>query len=225
MKQQVNLYLEEFRPKHVVLPAKKMLSILVAFSVFLVVINIALLGLQLLNEDKLEMLTSELITLKNDNSKMQSKLGGMVVGEDLKMSVAQSARQLKARQRILTWVEESNSEKRVNFSALLEGLGRQQLSGLWFSAIEINAGGRSLSLHGNTLDPELMPILLEKLNSEPAFVGREFKKVLMEKDPDLKGVMNFVLTTETPAGPVYGEQAAIGFAVDQKVLGRGKKSG
>ena len=194
MKQQINLYQKEFYIKHVRLPAKQLFTILLVVSSLLFLVSGGLFVTEQLNKKKLMAMTNELNSLKNNNSAMQSRIDNMVVDSNLRIVVTDASKQLQARQRIMEWVEQSSNEGKVNFSELLEGFGRQHVSGLWLSSIEINTGGHSLNLKGSALNPKLMPELLAKLNNEPAFVGREFNKIIMQEDEESVGVMRFFLT-------------------------------
>lgn len=63
----------------------------------------------------------------------------------------------------------------ARFSTYLEALGRQRLDALWLDLILIDAGGAELALRGRTRDPALLPGYLQRLGTESAFSGREFR--------------------------------------------------
>jgi hypothetical protein len=67
------------------------------------------------------------------------------------------------------------------FSAYFGGLARNTLDGLWFNNVAVSAGGEEMLLKGRTLEPELVPRLLQTLAGEQAFAGRSFRKVTFER--------------------------------------------
>lgn len=67
------------------------------------------------------------------------------------------------------------------FSTFFGGLARNTLDGLWFSNVEVAGGGSDLLLKGQTIEPALVPRLLQTLATEKAFEGRTFRKVTFER--------------------------------------------
>lgn len=198
MKQQINLYQEQFREKPVVLPARQMLLIAAGVLVGMTVISAALAWSNQQTAGRHAELSSRTETMKQANDRMQAKLAGQAVDLALAQGVADAARQLQARQKIMQWMEKSQENLAVPFSALLEGLSRQHVEGLWLTYIGIENGGQDLHLQGSSLDPKLVPDFLGRLKNESAYTGREFRKVMMLADENDPGVLNFVLTTDKP---------------------------
>ncbi len=81
------------------------------------------------------------------------------------------------------------------FSPYLIGLARQRVEGMWLTGININAGGAELELFGSTLAPDLVPAFLQQLSKEPAFTGREFKTLSLERAETGTAKLNFTLRT------------------------------
>lgn len=80
------------------------------------------------------------------------------------------------------------------FSEVFVGLARNRVDGLWLNRVGLAAGGTEMWLRGQTLEPALVPKLLQTLSGEPAFAGRTFRKVTFERqgrDPD--AVVDFEL--------------------------------
>lgn len=204
MKQQINLYQAEFHPKQVRLPARQVLTISITAITFMFLINGVLFGENHYLNTKVESLTQRLQRVTANNTVLQNKVDEQKVDDDLQLAVVEAGKQLRARQKIMLWVDQSSKDNKVYFSSLLEGLSRQHVPGLWLSSVDIEEGGQVLNLQGNTLNPKLMPELLAKLNSEPAFVGREFKKALLKEDDQYRGVSQFVLTTQNKSDKQKG---------------------
>ena len=72
------------------------------------------------------------------------------------------------------------------YSAYFRGLAESTLQGLWLKQLVISHGGQSLNLTGETLQPELLPRLLQTLSSQKVFKGHNFNNVLMSREQDEK---------------------------------------
>jgi hypothetical protein len=198
MKQQINLYLDRFHIKRVVLPAKTIYASLGLVLILLIATSVVL-QFTAYNMHKVQIdLARQQQSLVTGNETLRVSTANRQVSDELQKAVAEANRNLLAKTRMLDWVKTSQSEQRIPFSALLEGLGRQHINGLWLSEVSIDQKGGAMRLQGNALEAKLVPIFLAALKQEQAFTGTEFKKIKIDKqDPD-DSVMRFLLTTEQP---------------------------
>lgn len=81
------------------------------------------------------------------------------------------------------------------FSGYFEGLARQTAPGLWFTLIQIGDGGTHLAMEGNTLTPERVPGLLQKLEAEEAFAGKSFQVMQLRRQDEVSDSLSFNLST------------------------------
>lgn len=70
------------------------------------------------------------------------------------------------------------------YSAYFRGLAVSTLQGLWLKQLAISHGGQRLNLSGETLEPELLPRLLQTLSSQKVFKGHNFNNVQMSREQD-----------------------------------------
>lgn len=70
------------------------------------------------------------------------------------------------------------------YSAYFRGLAESTLQGLWLKQLAISHGGQNLNLSGETLQPELLPRLLQTLSSQEVFKGQNFNNVLMSREQE-----------------------------------------
>ncbi|MFO0691016.1 MAG: PilN domain-containing protein [Myxococcota bacterium] len=85
-----------------------------------------------------------------------------------------------------------------SFSSLLTGLARQDLEGVWLERIELSESGEALSLTGRTLAADDVPNLLRRLRDEPAFAGRKFGSLSIERTPEPAAGLRFHVATRGP---------------------------
>jgi MSHA biogenesis protein MshI len=199
MKQQINLYQAEFRQPEIALSAD---HIFMGAGGLLLLMVLGSAGLALSNmfaDHRLAALKVEVETLKQGNTQIDSQLQGRAVDQTLAGSAANAARQLQSRQDILQLVQRSEQRKdTVHFSELLAGLARQHVSGMWLTRIDISASGQEMHLEGSTLNAKLVPEFVGKLGQEPVYAGREFRKVMIQRNVKDASLLDFVLTTGDP---------------------------
>lgn len=197
MKQQINLYQERFRARRVVLPARTIAVAELVTLVAVIMISVLIQWSVHHTEATRTRLSAERESLQQRTAQLRQAVDRQSIDKQLETRVNEANKELMARTQVLEWVAESQERNSVTFSALLEGPGRRHVSGLWLSRIKIGQAGSALQLTGDVLDPELVPEFLTALQQEPAYVGREFRKLILEANEDAAG-MRFLLTTMPP---------------------------
>jgi hypothetical protein len=199
VKQQINLYQAEFHEKHVELAAEQIYMLAGGLLAVLIFSSLALTFSNSSKQSQLDKLTAGAATLKQTNDSLDQQLKGRAVDLQLQTAANNAAQQMQARQDILLLVERTESAAQtVKVSELLGGLSRQHINGLWLSRIEIASAGQELHLEGNAIQPGLIPEFIGRLNKEPSYAGREFRKVVVRRSKDNPSILNFVVTTADP---------------------------
>jgi hypothetical protein len=100
------------------------------------------------------------------------------------------ASQVVAAQAALTTLQGAKDElQRADFgnarghSLYFSALARQTVSGLWLTGLSISGSGRDISIEGRALRAELVPQLIRRLASEPAFHGKSFASLDISQAP------------------------------------------
>jgi len=65
---------------------------------------------------------------------------------------------------------------RQGFAEYLQAFSRQSVNGLWLTAFNIGGGG-DLEMRGRTLNPELLPDYIQRLNRERVLAGRKIARL------------------------------------------------
>ncbi len=196
MKQEINLYQEQFHEIKKPLSAKKMLLVTASFLLAVGIGSVSLVSVNNYYDKKYADLAHQVKNVKLANEKLRLQVESRYVDENLIRRVDDTELKMRARQNILRLVDEAKVDNEQMFSSLLEGLGRQYLSGMWLSYIEIYSRGQELNLRGSTVNPKLITKFLSNLNDEKAFSGREFKKVVLKRNKDNIEIVDFELTTD-----------------------------
>jgi hypothetical protein len=84
----------------------------------------------------------------------------------------------------LSALSRQQSTESVVFSSFFAGLARNPVEGLWFQSVSLSAGGEQVVLRGKTVDPALVPRLLQQLAEEQAFSGRTFRRANLHRSSE-----------------------------------------
>ncbi len=194
-KQQINLYQPIFRKPSVAF-SFNMLLILVLVSV------LAMAGLYGLGawqtgrlSDRLSASQVQREQLETNVTRMAEQLPKPSVNKMLESELQQLVAKRKSGFVLLNTLKSTIAANRSGFSGVFEGLARQSFPELWFTHVAITGAGDFLTLKGKSLQPELVPLLLKNLYKEPAFSGRNFQLVELERADEFSPTLDFNLMT------------------------------
>ena len=198
--QQVNLYQEMFHRERSWLNARGILIISGALASLLLLLYgqaffSAWLGVR--SVAKLELRKAE---QGQRLKELKAQVPGPAKGQVLAREIEALTQEVRVRERLYEVIVPGTGGNIEGFSSYLEGLARQRIRGVWLQTIRINEGGDDLRLVGHTLEPDGVPDLLEKLRSEPAFMGREFRRLLLERASEGSSAVRFTISTHEGAG-------------------------
>lgn len=96
--------------------------------------------------------------------------------------------ELAARREALALLKGGGIGSTHGFSAELTALARGPVPGLWLRRISLSAVGGPMSLHGDALEPDMVPRYLRALSRQPALAGARFDRLVIEMKPSAPGV-------------------------------------
>ncbi len=105
-----------------------------------------------------------------------------------------------AKQKVLAAMGGKELGNREGFTVQLEALARQRPPMVWLKTIGISDGGREFLLAGSALKPEQIPQYLQRLSTEPAFAGSEFRSFVMNRPEKGRDQVDFTLRTTPEEG-------------------------
>lgn len=118
--------------------------------------------------------------------------------------------QAKVRGEELAILQGGGIGKGRGFSDFMRAQARQHVEGLWLTGFRIADGGNEVTLEGRTLQPELVPVYIQRLKQEPVMQGLAFATLEMSRpkmDPVAKdksaavGYLEFSLRSGEPGHP------------------------
>lgn len=115
---------------------------------------------------------------------LQDELAGRQQDKRVASRLQERQNERRAREEVLAALGSGQLDAKPMFSAVLQALGRQRVEGVWLTSIEIEAGVKSVTLEGKTLDPDLLANYLRRLNSESALRGTRFAILELTREAD-----------------------------------------
>lgn len=197
MKQYINLYTDEFKPKKVIFSLTQLCLSSVALIVVLI---LASMGLTMsLEEDRREL--SETQAKADSMAKrvaaMEAEVSLTILDDTLVQANKRLNDKISARRHMIRALNSLVIEDKDSpFSSVLVALARQPSPDLWLNHIHLGLSGRTMNLQGTTLDASAVPGYLQELRNESAFIGRSFSLFQLEADEKSKGRIHFELKSE-----------------------------
>ena len=139
-------------------------------------------------------LASEQARLTKFTSELPPQQGSAQLQNDIKTAEAQ----LKARQQMADTLKYGGPiGSTEGYSDYMRAFSRQSVNGLWLTGFEIVGAGSEIAIIGRTVRPELVPVFVQRLSTEPVMKGRQFAYLRIsasQQGPD---------TTKTAGKPGY----------------------
>lgn len=182
MTQQINLFNPALLKKRDLLTAR---NVVAAWAVVLA----GLATLALLVAYRADQLAHEALDIETQLKEEQAQhaalakqLAELKPDARLAAELAQVEQFLAARREIVSVLQGGTIGRTEGFSDYMRAFARQSMSGLWLTGFNISAGGNDMEIRGRTLNAELVPGYIRRLNGEKALSGRSFASL------DMKGV-------------------------------------
>lgn len=100
---------------------------------------------------------------------------------DLQTRIQQLSAELAARERALALLQGGAVGSTKGFSPQLAALARHPIAGLWLRQITLSNLTGSVSLAGETVDPDTVPRYLHVLSTERVLAGLRFDRLVIER--------------------------------------------
>ncbi len=193
--QQINLYTQELKPKHIVLPLSQMATglslLIVVLLIFLFFYRAQVVALEAqvpAKQQGVEQIQQRVMT-------KEEQLRGMQKDESLITLNHKLSQQVEARKQLLARLGSVVTANRYPFSNLLIGLARQRVETLWLTHIQFANGGETVGLQGKAIKADAVPHYLQMLRGEALLLGRSFDLFQLTIDEDQEKILHFTLSS------------------------------
>ena len=191
--QRINLYKAELQEKEIMLSAEQLLMVL-AMVIGLIFCIYFFHWWQIIS------LRQEITAANEQQDILLQKLDGSIEelanrGEDKALLAELKALEAKKVWKEQLWasMDQLNIDNLEGFSGFLEALARQIPNNIWLNKIELDKGGSVISLAGQTVDAETIPLYLNNLHQEDKFKGKIFKELSISRSEKQPNYLDFTL--------------------------------
>jgi Tfp pilus assembly protein PilN len=198
-RQQVNLYQETAPPWRPFGSATLALAV-VAVGGCLAVIW----GYSAWQVDRLQQAVGGLQHQQQAQQAMLSALGSLPGSgggaTDLQSRIQELDAELAMRERALALLQGATVGSTSGFSAELAALARHPMPGLWLRQITLSDLTGSMSLSGETMDPDRVPRYLHALGTERSLAGMRFDRLAIQRPQTRTAIFRFHVDGTDGAG-------------------------
>ncbi|MGH1487160.1 MAG: hypothetical protein ACRBCI_13180 [Cellvibrionaceae bacterium] len=184
MRQEVNLYLSEFKPKVILLSANHAMFLLLA-SLLLMVFYSFFEYKKLLN---LKEENSSLAIYENKNSASDASDNLMekirARREYIENEIKALSENIKNKESIKIAVENNVNKNKVSFFNIFSSVGNLANEKISISTIEIYSGGEEIVIDGLSVNKESVPSYLDDLKNDKSFADTQFGLLNIKKMED-----------------------------------------
>jgi hypothetical protein len=179
MSQQINLYEAAFRQEKTAFSAAAIAGSLAAIALAFAALHFYLAsqvrGIEAVAQqsDKAVAALRGQVTLLVSQNAVQGA-GGLLAEE-----LVRSEARLKSRREILQDITTRVAADAEGYSALMTGLARRTLQGVWLTGFSVG-DDRALEIKGGVLDPKLVPAYVSSLNDEVSIRGRDVTELVLK---------------------------------------------
>lgn len=182
--QHINFYGHLVKAAQPLLPMQQQLQLLGIFALLMVFGGGALLMINKTGSSSVINLQQEQTRLALDVEVLRSKKIQQENDPVLAADISGLEQGVRFRQQLLATLGNGDQAMLMGFAGHLEGLARQTMNGMWFTDVQLSAGGRQMALAGQARKPEYVPQYLQRLSEESVFKGQHFRVFRMNVDPE-----------------------------------------
>ncbi len=200
MKQQVNLYTDDFRPRRELLSLDQLAIAAVAILVLLLGLSLYLNFALARAEERRDEVSERVSSEEQQVQDLTEELERRQEDEGLRERVDRLEQRVRDRRDLLERADEVAQATSEGFTPYLQGLSRQSEEGLWLTGIRVNLVQGRLQLRGRTLSGDRVPEYLQRLREETVFDGRRFRHFVIDRDEDHEH-LGFNVSSRRPDDP------------------------
>ncbi|MFA6985046.1 MAG: PilN domain-containing protein [Arenimonas sp.] len=179
MSQQINLFNPLFRKQKKYFSAATMLQALsLIFLGSLLVYGYAWYRMSTINQRAGQTATTHKAT-QAKLLEISAQSGPRQPSQLLTDEVARMEAKLQARRHIVGLLGTGELGNSEGFSEFFRALSRQTMNGVWITSFHVSGAQSDVAISGRALQPELVPVFLNRLKTETILAGKSFSTMEM----------------------------------------------
>ena len=143
---------------------------------------------QQLLEEQLQQSTTKLLTLQ---SRLPNPQNDALIDQEIQKS--QTLYQNLSH--IMELLSDSRQDRSQGFSSYFTAMAEQADRSVWLSRIRIDTVKTDISLEGSSFNPQSIPLLLQRLQTTPAFKGRNFARLSLQQSEKAPEQIDFSVSS------------------------------
>ena len=181
MSQQINL----FNP--IFLKQRKYFSLLTIFQALGLIVlgSLFFYGYALYQVGQLKQQSEESTRLFNPEqaplARYAAEFSPQQANQTLQAEVWRLEKELAEQTRMVDTLKSGSVGNTTGYSQYMRAFSRQVVQGLWLTGFKVTGDAAQISLSGGVLDPELLPIYIQRLGRERAMQGKSFSTLQMQQ--------------------------------------------
>lgn len=196
MKQQINLYLPEFRKVKDPLTFERLVSISLAVLAVLFLVSVYEFWRSSSLGNKLQELDAQRLALQSRTEATLEEITSRSTDAELVKTVDELEEGLSGKRVLMEFLAGREEGNTRGFSGYLRELSVFHLEGLRLTHILLDQGGESVTLEGEVLKADLVTRYLQALNSGSSFMGKSFASLSIREKEEETNVMLFKVSSE-----------------------------
>lgn len=183
--QQINLYLDEFKKPRELVTTGLMAQVMAATLGLCLVVSCAFLVREWFAVREATSAQAELERFTEESRILSSQLAERDQRAQFRQSISQAEEQLASSETVRAFLAQLQVDNFEGFSVFMKDLARARHQGLRLTQIEINGGGKELSLRGEASASDLVPKFVKRLaQSESVLSKEQFDSEISKNDLD-----------------------------------------
>lgn len=180
MSQQINLFNPIFRQQKKYLSAVTMAQALSLILIGALALSGYLAYRVTLLKSQARAASTQLSTAQTDLEKVNREFAPRQKSRTLEFDIQKKELDLQALQKISDFLQTGELGNTAGYAAYLRAFSRQIVDGVWLTDIAIQGAGTEIGLRGRTLNPELVPVYIQRLKNEQIMQGKSFARLEMQ---------------------------------------------
>lgn len=192
--QQINLYQDRFRQKRQYLSA-------IQTAVLILTVVIAMFGYSFHLKLEMDNVTSANLAIKQQQrsvaeqlAKANAELNRLLADTRIDDQIADVAREIRARKKIIEFVDGDRFGSNQGFSSYLVSLSKLHMDNIWLSGIKLSSN--YVRIQGSSLSEELVPAYFDQFSQDSAFAGNRFDLFRLQRDDATAWKVDFEIASE-----------------------------
>ena len=193
IEQQINLYQDRFREKRTIMSVAQLTTLLV-------IVVVTMLGYSMYFQSELDTAVAANIALMQQRESVAGELNlasadlnRLLADTRMDDRIADASREIRARKKILDFVDQNQFGSGRGFSDYLISLSKLHIENVWLD--EIKFAENYVRIHGSSLSAELIPAYFARFSEESVFKGNRFDIFRLDRNQATNWKVDFEIAT------------------------------